>query len=399
VKAPIVFPSYLAIGELVLTSQQQDHILGLLGTAGFDGHKWGEIFMPLKQGSVKSLVKEIPPHDIPALASRVMIHMLRALRTLAHHRIIHRDIKPENILYDIRANDYHFELGDFGLSNEKMSAKTQAGTETFMAPEVYSGGEQTTKIDIWSLFVTIIWIHDVEGFREVTAYEKAPQVHNRLRDIAARYPQFQAFKDMVNKVPDRRPAAKKLLKTLGDGEEHELLVQDINNMTLEDAPGTFAGQNLSGDEAENLEYSLQRQYPYSMGGGETSTMGAQFGDIPRDTDSGPVYYSPFLALNLGMMSCLIPVYTNFILSRPIRAIQADFSGRHSVRPRPVTKAQVPLFLTNRPCELTARPRATNHPRRIRSIATNEDFMQPGVTWRKASIRFPSQSGTMLNGTA
>jgi serine/threonine protein kinase len=282
--ALLLVPRSYCAAAVTLTRYVQEHILGLIGTAGFDKHTWGEIFMPLKEGSVKSLVMEITDPDIPALASQVTIHMLRALKTLERHDIIHRDIKPENILYEVRSTGYHFELGDFGLSNDRVLAKTRAGTETFMAPEVYSGSKQTTKIDIWSLFVTIVWIHDVEGFREVTAYEKVPQVHKRVRKLAER-PEFRRIKEMADKDPAKRPSARSLLKNLGDDDDG--LAKAMGEMTMEAATSiSVDGQNFSGDEADNPEYLL-----YGQQVGETSAMGAQLGVIPRDTeydDDGPV---------------------------------------------------------------------------------------------------------------
>jgi serine/threonine protein kinase len=160
----------------------QDHVLGLIDIAGFEKKMdWGEILMPLKESSVKSLVEDFPETDLSALAMRVTKHMLRALKTLAKYDIIHRDIKPENILYETRETGYHFELGDFGLSNDRASARTRAGTEVFMAPEILSRGKQTAKIDIYSLFATIVRINGIDGFREETLNETPEEVHKSLR--------------------------------------------------------------------------------------------------------------------------------------------------------------------------------------------------------------------------
>ncbi|KAG8409999.1 hypothetical protein J3459_007747 [Metarhizium acridum] len=101
------------------------------------------------------------------LADTVLHHMLQALDHLATKGIVHRDMKPANILY-ITGKDgkYHFQLGDFGFCNQAIMAQSQVGTPIYMAPEMFKEGEQTHKLDIWSLYVTILWTLDIGGFRE-----------------------------------------------------------------------------------------------------------------------------------------------------------------------------------------------------------------------------------------
>src|SRR4051794_37361789 len=104
--------------------------------------------MPLKEGNLKRLVESLESTDrsaIPAIAETVLYQMLLALQCIAAHNIVHRDIKPENILWECDANgDYQFCLGDFGLSNDPRLAHTVAGTEPFMAPEVFLRQSQST---------------------------------------------------------------------------------------------------------------------------------------------------------------------------------------------------------------------------------------------------------------
>lgn len=74
-----------------------------------------------------------------------------ALRTCEKHNIIHRDIKPDNIFVTA---DGDFKLGDFGVARtmeKTMSAMSQKGTYTYMAPEVYYGKSYDKTVDIYSL--------------------------------------------------------------------------------------------------------------------------------------------------------------------------------------------------------------------------------------------------------
>lgn len=74
-----------------------------------------------------------------------------ALRTCDQHNIIHRDIKPDNIFVTADGN---FKLGDFGVARtmeKTMSAMSQKGTYTYMAPEVYYGKSYDRTVDLYSL--------------------------------------------------------------------------------------------------------------------------------------------------------------------------------------------------------------------------------------------------------
>lgn len=103
------------------------------------------------------------------LARTVFHHMLQAIDCLAVEGIVHRDVKPENILYTSRHGAYQFQLGDFGLSQRANVSTAFAGSPLYMAPETRHEGPQTHKADVWSLFVTILWTLDGDGFRTASA--------------------------------------------------------------------------------------------------------------------------------------------------------------------------------------------------------------------------------------
>ncbi len=84
------------------------------------------------------------------------IDMCDALVICEKHDIIHRDIKPENIMHH---SEGAYKLGDFGVAKQlsKTTAGTIAGTEGFMAPEVYKGQEYNHTADIYSLGIVLYY--------------------------------------------------------------------------------------------------------------------------------------------------------------------------------------------------------------------------------------------------
>ena len=87
---------------------------------------------------------------------RLGIDICDALTICEKHNIIHRDIKPENIM---RHSEGTYKLGDFGVAKQlsKTTAGTIAGTEGFMAPEVYKAQEYNQTADIYSLGIVLYY--------------------------------------------------------------------------------------------------------------------------------------------------------------------------------------------------------------------------------------------------
>lgn len=173
--------------------------------------------MGLKEGNLRSLISHGSVPSITDLARCVFHQMLQALDCLSAHDVVHRDVKPENILYtSLPGAQYQFQLGDFGLCNRTVSAVTSVGTPLYMAPEVLQKGNQTHKMDIWSLFVTMAWTLDVEGFRlKSELFKSIQQVHQAILNAASKVEMIQ---EMARIDPDQRASASQMLLKCFDGE-------------------------------------------------------------------------------------------------------------------------------------------------------------------------------------
>lgn len=137
-----------------------------------------QIFMGVEEGDVG----ELSTGDIFKVASGIpklcLRQMLSALDFLADRRIVHRDVKPENVLWS-RSSErlgYRFRLADFGVGNFVANAHSFQGTFWYMAPEILklmyrsdsdaqTREQQTPKVDVWSLFVTIAYALNVCEYR------------------------------------------------------------------------------------------------------------------------------------------------------------------------------------------------------------------------------------------
>ncbi|KAK4220595.1 kinase-like domain-containing protein [Podospora fimiseda] len=262
--------------------RQHPHILRILDSAG-GGEKdnWGEIFMPLQKGNLKDLVGMMGDESQKWTLSEVVLRqMLSALECLEAHHIIHRDVKPDNILWEYDENgNYIFCLGDFGLSNDPKVATTTAGTAPFMAPEVFNRQKHTTKIDIWSLYATIVWMRS-RDFRAMCSSITAQELHHQLTKIS-KLPDYSNIRGMGAWNPRQRPSPSQQLYILDHGDYN--FVETDGYAPVEQANPVEDDSDLANQFVQNI----------SLGGssGPSLTYGSGSSEHPASPEVP--YYEPY----------------------------------------------------------------------------------------------------------
>lgn len=173
--------------------------------------------MGLKEGTLESLIES--GVDASAVANSVFPQMLQALDCIAWKGIVHRDVKPENILYVSQPDGrYQFQLGDFGLCNRIVDAATFAGSRLYMPPEMFQEGDQTHKVDVWSLFVTILWILDAGKFRQRSNnFKTVAEVRRAVLSAACNVDSVSKIREMAVVDPEERASAAQMLIKYFDG--------------------------------------------------------------------------------------------------------------------------------------------------------------------------------------
>lgn len=173
------------------------------------------IIMELKHGNVNNLIRNELYKNNPIAAEPLLHQMLQALDYLAYKQIIHRDVKSENILYTYSSTRYEYQLTDFGLSHMITDAQSKVGSMIYMAPELDTREEQTPKMDVWSLFITLAYAMDLDGFRTKSLLTTPLRILAAEEALSVK--PFDQLKEMAVVDPSQRASAADMLDRLYAG--------------------------------------------------------------------------------------------------------------------------------------------------------------------------------------
>lgn len=177
----------------------------------------GQLFISMefiKGEELASLLRRIGhlPQDKAIEIARQVCAGLAA----AHNRgVLHRDLKPANVMIDEHGNARLTDFGIAALAEEVQDEKHRAGTPAYMSPEQLSGGELTTKSDLYSLGLVLYEIFT--GKRAFDAPTLGKLIELRRSDTTPRSPSslVQDLDPLIEKVierclqknPELRPAS------------------------------------------------------------------------------------------------------------------------------------------------------------------------------------------------
>ncbi|KAH7000242.1 kinase-like domain-containing protein [Ilyonectria destructans] len=201
---------YGAFGSVYMTvdavSRQfvATHVIDFLGYNTQDTTNI-RIYMPLRRGTLMDFVAK-ETHTPKLLQKYMLPQMLSALAWLSFNNMCHRDVKPQNILYDRTpgSSPFLFQLANLGSAFPAGISRGMCGTEGYMAPEVVRDGIHTPKMDVWSMFITLVDVHDPEQSASLTQVSMI-EFARRGRML------FPGLSDMGHEDPDCRASADQIL--------------------------------------------------------------------------------------------------------------------------------------------------------------------------------------------
>jgi serine/threonine protein kinase len=209
-----------ALNEIrILNSVNSDNIVGYFEAFldSSETHLW--VVMEFVGGGDLACAIRLAKKEKKSFPERVIwIYMIQALRGLAalnRMKIIHRDIKPANIF--ISDDMKTIKLGDLNVSKVAKNdlTRTQIGTPSYLAPEVWENRPYDARCDIFSLGCCV---YEMTALRLPFDARSMDELRKKIKagtysSLPSNY--SEGLKSIINKCltknPSLRPSADTLL--------------------------------------------------------------------------------------------------------------------------------------------------------------------------------------------
>src|SRR5215831_117374 len=158
-----------------------------------------------------------------------LAHQLCTGLAAAHELgVVHRDLKPANIMIDGRGR---VRITDFGLAalfEDLRKDQAREGTPAYMAPEQLTGGQITTRTDVYAAGLVMYELFSGrQAFSPATSPDQPRQAPTRLSSI------ISGFDPTIERVigrclqtnPDARPSAAEAAAALPGGDPLRVALQ------------------------------------------------------------------------------------------------------------------------------------------------------------------------------
>ena len=196
----------------VLASLKHPNIVDVF-SVGHQDHVWYLAMEWVGGGNMTERVEQHGPLSEPH-ALQLVADAAAGLGAAHRLGVLHCDVNPKNMLFDEHTKS--LRLVDFGLSvlPQRDTGPTRlAGTPQYIAPEMWSGGEASTKVDVYALALSLHYLltgqHAIKASDVATC--KAAHTLGVKPPTHWSKPTAQLFRDAAAVDPTRRLSMQDML--------------------------------------------------------------------------------------------------------------------------------------------------------------------------------------------
>jgi serine/threonine protein kinase len=190
------------------------YVVGVLAHGEDDGRLWLATRL-VEGGDLGAMLRHHGPPDVET-ALRITADVAAGLADAHAAGLVHRDLKPANVLLHRQGDGVTALLTDFGLArslDQQLSAASltgTAGTPSYMAPELHTGGRAGAASDLYSLGC-LLWavLSGAPPYAGGSEYEVV-RAHREqpVPQLPGRTPRSTAVNDVLRRTLAKDPAAR-----------------------------------------------------------------------------------------------------------------------------------------------------------------------------------------------